>query len=400
MAPFSVNSVAEVRHTLGQHTAVTRAGNGDILAMYGDFTDQMEGQTGYLVRSRDGGESWGEPELALRPRWWRGGTHTSLGMQTLGDGRILLPWTHGESLKHNPTGRTRFVCLRSDDHGRSWQGWDEQALPFHRVSPYGTIVELADGTLLCPACGQPGGDDGYLGTCFVLRSSDRGVTWGEHSFICHGHPNGASETDVTLLPDGRLLALIRAVGFPDERPSSAGELPAPKVHWVDYAHSEDGGRTWSEPRHTDVVGQNMNAWVTAHGTLIAACRGIDGTSLLREEQIRPASRRYSDQVGYGIHFFTAEAPADGSRWRYRFTLPDPNGLRYSAHHQSGEPSMCNLRDGRVMVVYYSYDESIFCGLGDENCLNPLIRSEMERIPHVFKRRPCRALLTEGVPELR
>ena len=280
MAPFSVNSVGEVRHTLGQHTAVTRAGNGDILAMYGDFTDQMEGQTGYLVRSRDGGESWGEPELALRPRWWRGGTHTSLGMQTLRDGRILLPWTHGESLKHNPTGRTRFVCLRSDDHGRSWQGWDEQALPFHRVSPYGTIVELADGTLLCPACGQPGGDDGYLGTCFVLRSSDRGVTWGEHSFICHGHPNGASETDVTLLPDGRLLALIRTVGFPDERPSSAGELPAPKVHWVDYAHSEDGGRTWSEPCHTDVVGQNMNAWVTARGTLIAACRGIDGTSLL------------------------------------------------------------------------------------------------------------------------
>ena len=114
---------------------------------------------------------------------------------------------------------------------------------------------------------------------------------------------------------------------------------------------------------------------------------------MREEQIRPASRRYSDQVGYGIHFFTAGAPADGSRWRYRFTLPDPNGLRYSAHHQSGEPSMCNLPDGRVMVVYYSYEEAIFRGLADENCLNPLIRSEMKRIPHVFKRRPCRAILT-------
>ena len=56
--------------------------------------------------------------------------------------------------------------------------------------------------------------------------------------------------------------------------------------------------------------------------------------------------------------------------------------------------MCNLPDGRVMVVYYSYDESIFCGLADENCLNPLIRAEMERIPHVFKRRPCRAMLIE------
>ena len=244
-------------------------------------------------------------------------------------GVILLPWTHGESLKHNPTGRTRFVCLRSDDHGRSWQGWDEHALPFHRVSPYGTIVELADGTLRCPAHGQLDRERGYLGTCFVLRSSDRRVTWGEHSFICHDHPNGASETDMTLLQDGSLLALIRTVGF-----RTSGRPPRANC-----------------PRR----------------------RCTESTTLTPK---------------------TAEAPSDGSRWRYRFTLPDPNGLRYSAHHQSGEPSMCNLPDGRVMVVYYSYDESIFCGLADENCLNPLIRSEMERIPHVFKRRPCRAILTE------
>ena len=51
MASFSVDSVAEVRHTPGQHTAVTRAGNGDILAMYGDFTDQVESQTGPTARS-------------------------------------------------------------------------------------------------------------------------------------------------------------------------------------------------------------------------------------------------------------------------------------------------------------------------------------------------------------
>ena len=92
--------------------------------------------------------------------------------------------------------------------------------------------------------------------------------------------------------------------------------------------------------------------------------------------------------------FTAEASADGSRWRYRFTLSDPDGLRYTAHHQSGEPSMCTLPDGRVMMVYYSYDESIFRGLADENYLNPLVRSEMERIPHMFKRRPCRAILID------
>ena len=167
------------------------------------------------------------------------------------------------------------------------------------------------------------------------------------------------------------------------------------MHWVDYAHSEDGGRTWSEPRHTDVVGQNMNAWVTARGTLIAACRGIDGTSLsaggadpAREPPVQ-RSGRLRDPLLHGR----------GSRRRLTVALPvhaarSERGCATAPTISRESPSMCNLPDGRVMVVYYSYDESIFCGLGDENCLNPLIRSEMERIPHVFKRRPCRAILTE------
>ena len=294
---FEVKAAGEVRRTLGQHTGVTRAANGDILALYGDFTDQMTGQTGYLVRSTDSGETWQPPELTLRPRWLAGGTHTTLGMQTLRNGRILLPWCHGENMKHNPGGATRFACLRSDDHGRSWQGWDEQSVPLHRVSPYGKIVELRDGTLLCPAWGQVARGDAYLGTSFVLRSIDQGVTWGDPSFICQEDANRASETDITLLPDGRLLALIRTGGFPG---ASGGT-----VYWVDYAHSADQGRTWSQPRHTNVVGQNCNAWFTATGTLVAACRGIDGSSCLRAEEIREDATRYSEQPGYGIHFLVA-----------------------------------------------------------------------------------------------
>ena len=51
-AMFTIIDCREVRHTLGQHTAMTRTDSGDILLLYGDYTDNMEGQTGYLPALR------------------------------------------------------------------------------------------------------------------------------------------------------------------------------------------------------------------------------------------------------------------------------------------------------------------------------------------------------------
>lgn len=49
-------------------------------------------------------------------------------------------------------------------------------------------------------------------------------------------------------------------------------------------------------------------------------------------------------------------------------------------------------------MHYSYCESIMEGIKDVSCLNPLVRAKMIRIPHVFNRRPCVAILEEVADE--
>ena len=349
--------------------------------MYGDYTDNMEGQTGYVLRSVDNGRSWSDPELVLAPRRYRGGTHTSLGMQTLSDGRIVLPWTHGPNRKKHPYSNTRFLCLISDDHGRNWRGWDERDIGMDQISPYGKIIELEDGSLLCPGWTRRLAGSEPRESSGLIRSQDRGESWGEWTVI--STERKPSETDLTLLPDGRIIALVRTYGYE--------QIHGPILHWTDYSCSDDGGRTWTPPKATNVLGQNLNSWITPRGTLVGACRGIDGTSRLREEEIEPDDTRNTEQKGYGIHFFISDN--SGLEWAYQFTLPDPAGRRYTAWHESGEPSFCSLPGDRILVVYYSYDESIAETL-DERGLPPFPASELKRIPHVFKRRICACILKE------
>ena len=69
--------------------------------------------------------------------------------------------------------------------------------------------------------------------------------------------------------------------------------------------------------------------------------------------------------------------------------------RAQEYGENFDEYVSHANDGSLLIVYYSYDESIIGGLSDQNCLNPLIRSEMTRIPHVFCRRPCAAIVDES-----
>ncbi len=376
MSSFEVLRCSEVRHTLGQHPALTRLGNGDLLLVYSDYTDRMEGQTGYLIRSKDNGANWSDPELVIAPRWWQGGTHATLGMQTLRSGRVLLPFDHGGNQKKDWKAPTRFICLHSDDNGRNWRGWDEQNLGSLRFSPYGKISELADGTVLCP--GWAVRDSGKP-MSMLLRSADAGQSWSVLAVICDTLP--ASETDVTLLPDGRLLATIRVA----PEPSSTGL----RLNWAYCAWSHDAGATWAAPQVSNVIGQNFATWLMADGTLIGACRGFDGTGRASADEIRADDVRFSDQKGFGIHLFTGHD--GGKHWSYEMTLPDPAGRSYTAFHEAGEPCFCNLPNGEVMVAYYSFDASI-ADTWNQRYIPPFVQGEMKRIRHAFLRRICACVL--------
>jgi hypothetical protein len=117
---------------------------------------------------------------------------------------------------------------------------------------------------------------------------------------------------------------------------------------------------------------------------------LDERRRLTEENLR--LKRHTPQVGWGIHFFCA-TKGDGSEWKYLFNLPDPKGWQYTSHGESGEPCFCNLPNGDLFVVYYSYDESIYETLDREN-MPAHTSSESKRIAHCFKRRPCACVIRE------
>ena len=72
---------------------------------------------------------------------------------------------------------------RSDDDGRTWsaprhipepEGWPD-------IGCHGAVCELPDGELLLPATGHRGDPEQAIG--MVLRSTDRGETWGQPACI-------------------------------------------------------------------------------------------------------------------------------------------------------------------------------------------------------------------------
>ena len=156
------------------------------------------------------------------------------------------------------------------------------------------------------------------------------------------------------------------------------------ISWTDYAIQKMAAHVlsteaykchWPELQRVD----------HANGNIGRACRGIDGTGRLFANEIRDTDERYSEQKGYGIHFFVGID--DGQGWDYQFTLPDPAGRFYAAWHESGEPCFCNTSSGELLIAYYSYDSTVFDTLG-EGPMPTFTAAEARRIPHTFKRRIC------------
>jgi hypothetical protein len=52
----------------------------------------------------------------------------------------------------------------------------------------------------------------------------------------------------------------------------------------------------------------------------------------------------------------AESHDDGMTWEELVTLDEPKGTTYTSEYQVGYPAIVTTRDGRLLLVYYSYDE--------------------------------------------
>ena len=300
--------------------------NGDLVLTYKESTDHNRTDDGALIvaRSSDGGQTWPiRKAIAAEPgrRAYTNHSLTRLSEGTLLSGKNSID-PHG--IRHR---YTRCAYVRSNDDGHSWM---EEGEPIHipfvnateRMAAYGQMVELADGRLMVSVYGVPRNILNFnlraLGVAFSL---DRGRTWTSFRLIYEDRKGDIcpSETDLLRLPDGHILAMIRANA----------------AHRLYRSYSDDEGETWSPIEPTELPGQCPCLHVLASGAIVCAYRDM---------------REGKAGVSYGV------SEDSGKTWK-------PCGHLYrGSNRDCAYPSMVTLPDGNIYCVFYTAAEPEYAGV--------------------------------------
>ena len=344
------------------HPCVTRLANGDHLVAFCETLARRPHLhppadprfMNLVARSRDGGIGWEAPRAAPGYEW------TGMqcpGIARLSSGEVLLSqWRYGwlplETGRRLARGGDRREFLVCDPATRFWQApasdadWERAALPwarYHRgcfaqisvddgatwdvtarvdTRPYAygysprPVTELPDGTLLLALGSAPVDARALPTTVFVVRSTDRGRTWGAPATaIAAASDRWVNEPATLALPDGRVLLMAREAS-----------------HYLVYTESADGGVTWMPAQRTGIRGY------PAH-----LLRLHDGRILCVYGHRRPP---------FGVRACLSE---DGGRtWAYGDELVIRDDLK---NGNSGYPTAVQEPDGSVFVAYYAEDEA-------------------------------------------
>jgi hypothetical protein len=218
---------------------------GRLLVAYNDFDRHHATRRALLLReSADGGRTFGPAMRMDVPQ-----SHCPR-LARLADGELIILDDAGPFL------------LRSGDEGRTWQATRPTGLS-HGIMD--RPMELDGGDLLTtghlhrgtaphPAIRQANTEQ------MVYRSGDCGRTWTPVTVIARPRNLVLCEASMVLLPDGRLLALMRENSFVYE----------PMYLCV----SRDLGQTWSDPAPTPLIGHRPTLGLTPGGRLLVTYRNV------------------------------------------------------------------------------------------------------------------------------
>jgi hypothetical protein len=275
-----------------------------------------------IVTSKDGGKTWSAPRtVADGPDDDR---NPALGQ--LKDGTILLSYAIARGYDESGTkfaGSTRkerifdgVYVIRSSDQGKTWSEpqRSEAIYSFYRdkgyVSPYGKIIQLANGTALMSVYFEF--FDGRGNEVYLYRSHDTGKTWGEPSLVGKHY----NETAFVALPGGELLAAMR---------SEKGGNVATTI-------SRDQGRTWSDPVQITQDHEHPADLIVLKGGAVLLTFG---------ERNKP----------YGVHALVSRDRAKSWDMARQVTLADDAVVT-----DCGYPSSVQLPDGRIVTMWYQVDD--------------------------------------------
>ena len=345
------------------HPCITRSSNGDWLVAFSSGPartpvrhppDEPE-FVNLLVRSVDQGRSWSTP-VQVPGEEWHGVETPGLAEISGGDlllnqwrfrwfpteeGKVLnnggfeqcywfdpsrkrwLPMRNGQKIDRHPLPYLRaddgaFVHV-SGDGGVTWpHSVQVDIAPYlGAFSPKGAI-ELKDGVLVLALGSQ---DHDPLAASFIVRSDDRGRSWGKPIEAARASGLVFSEPSVAITSSARLLLFSRE--------ESSGFLY--------QSDSADGGFTWSEPRRLPLWGY------PAHCIPLA-----DGRILLVYGRRRPP---------YGIR--ASVSGDDGTTWGEELVIRDDLSGSYNGLNM-GYPSVIEYEPGKLFTVYYGEHQGSTC----------------------------------------
>ncbi|RAK03151.1 putative neuraminidase [Larkinella arboricola] len=199
--------------------------------------------------------------------------------------------------------------ITSSDGGKTWS--KPERLPDNIVGPIkNKPVLLASGTLLSPSSSE---DNGWR--LHMESSADGGKTWQKTPALNDGKEFSAIQPSVLFHPGGRLQLLCRS-----------------KNKHVLEAWSEDGGKTWSALKATELPNPNS-------GTDAVTLR--DGRQLL-----------VYNHTPKGRSPLNVALSPDGKQWQAGVVLEKEPGGEFSY------PAVIQTRDGRVHITYTHHRKKI------------------------------------------
>ncbi len=239
---------------------------------------------GKAAGGKTGGETLYSPDGGLS--WFRRGKDTGfkqrpkdLGAFILSDETVLNVWpqmhevlptskkeelvARGVAVKEWPDGHIS-ACYRA----KMWKREPDEeqrhqkyiSLPaFASMGGFGAGVVLPNDVVLKPVYGKRTVDDPAT-SAWVLRSADRGDSW-ELVDMAYDGRHDFNEAELLALPNGRVLAMIRSE-------SGTHEVPLHERGFLWQCHSDDHGKTWSQPRRTDIWGYPPHLLSVAGGNIL------------------------------------------------------------------------------------------------------------------------------------
>lgn len=330
---------------------VIQSQSGDVICVFNEERGRAHADSGYtsLIRSYDGGRSWDPAsyQIVLPATELTGNWDSAIAQLPGGELMINLCQTaffkRGMSWEAPQYDAGEFLgvkswlgtyVLKSFDDGRTWSApIPVNTTPMKMGSTRVAVLPLPDGGILMPLYGRMDGTfygmrehAGEYMRAYFVRSDDGGDNWEYFSTIAYdpAHIVGYAEPAPLLLPDGRLVVLLRVHHRPTQRPDN-----------VYAVVSEDGGYTFGPPKR-------LNLW--GYPCQLIALR--DGRVLLT----------YGYRRGeFGVKACISD---DGVTWDVArsFTLHEggqgPSGERTWWH--TGYPATAQLPDGSLLTVYHLF----------------------------------------------